>query len=49
MLGIGDPVTEQSKVTSTPAAGRIMLDGTSKKMGGAGGTKRTRPLLIYQI
>lgn len=39
MLGIGDPVTEQLKVTSTPAAGKIMLDGITRKVGGAGGTK----------
>ena len=39
MLGIGDPVTEQLKLTSTPAAGKTMLNGTMRKVGGAGGTK----------
>ena len=39
MLGIGDPVTEQLNVTSTPAAGKTMLDGIVRIVGGAGGTK----------
>ena len=39
MLGISDPVTEQLKLTSAPAAGKTMLDVTMKKVGGAGGTK----------
>ena len=39
MLGIGDPVTEQLKLTSAPAAGNTMLDGAMRKVGGAGGTK----------
>ena len=39
ILGIGDPVTEQLKVTSSPAAGKIMLDGIVRKVGGADGTK----------
>ena len=39
MLGIGDPVTEQLKLTSTPAAGKTILDGTMRKVGGPSGTK----------
>lgn len=39
MLGIGEPVTEQLKVTITPVVGRIVLDGIFRKVGGAGGTK----------
>ena len=41
MLGIGDPVTEQLNVTSTPVAGKTIFDayGITRKMGGDGGTK----------
>jgi len=39
MLGIGDPVTEQLNVKLTPAAGKLILDGITRKLGGAGGTK----------
>ena len=39
MLGIGDPVTEQLNVMSTPVVRTTMLDGIVRKAGGAGGTK----------
>ena len=39
MLGIGEPVTEQINTACPPEAGKTMLDGMARKVGGAGGTK----------
>lgn len=39
MLGMGDPVTEQLKVTSMPVAGKMILDGDARIVGEAGSTK----------